>query len=163
MQVGQIAITERTYSAEDVDQFSTCVQDHNPLHTAMDWEQTVKKDPFWEIHEQNDLIRLDEEDLGGSGGTCTNPIVHGMFVSSIFSSIFATLSPGCIYMNQTLSFENPVYVNDTVRGSIEIEKIRKWRKGGVVVQCKTQVVVLPNEKLAVKGTANVWLPSGYSS
>jgi acyl dehydratase len=178
VQIGQVATTTRIYSVLDVESFASCVQDHNPIHSAMDWETAVNSDAFWKIYQQNKMIEFNDS----SQGKITKPIVHGMLVSSIFSSIFASLSPGCIYMNQTLSFENPVYVNDKVVGKIEIEKIRKWRKGGVVVQCKTEAFVLQDEKvqdgtmaamsqdelhlvnrIAVKGTANVWLPSGYKS
>ena len=66
-------------------------------------------------------------------------------------------------MNQTLTFVSPVHADEVVRGRIEIEKIRKWRKGGVVVQCKTTVGLPSTEQVAVKGTANVWLPGGHKT
>lgn len=153
VQVGQYATTRRTYTANDVERFASCVQDFNPLHTAMDWETMVDENPFWKIHHENDLIRFDETEDSDTTTTTTTtlPIVHGMLVSSIFSSMFATLGPGCIYMNQTLNFEKPVYINATVVGTIEIEKIRKWRKGGVVVQCRTEVTVLDKDWLSLRG------------
>jgi acyl dehydratase len=173
IQVGQYASKERTYTSQDVEQFATVVQDWNPLHTALHRDLLIQF--------QEDSCKHRE----GTHPTMTKPIVHGMLVSSIFSSIFATLSPGCIYMNQSLDFVRPVYVGDTVIGRIEIDKIRKWRKGGVVIQCTTNVTTptsweeeeeedntedsknlssssshVSKNNVVVKGVANVWLPSG---
>ena len=69
--------------------------------------------------------------------------------------------------NQTLHFANPVFAEELILARIEIEKIRKWRRGGVVVQCQTKALLVYDEnnctctKDAVTGVANVWLPSGY--
>jgi acyl dehydratase len=122
----------------------------------MNWIDALKEMPHLQSHQDSGLVRLEED------GTTTKILVHGILVSSIFSSIFATLVPGCVYMNQTLNFAGPVYADEMVLGRVEIEKVRKWRKGGVVVQCDTQVVVSSSQTPVVKGTANVWLPSGYS-
>ncbi|KAG7356243.1 MaoC domain containing protein dehydratase [Nitzschia inconspicua] len=174
IQVGQYAFLERTYSNEDVEQFSTLALDFNPLHSSLDWEQIMvaQDDSSWDIHQENGLIQFQE-----SNPRVTKPVVHGMLVSSIFSSMFATLSPGCIYISQSLDFLRPVFVGDTVAGRITVDRIRKWRKGGVLVQCTTKVTTQPlgettdfglqpeemhsSEHVFVKGVANVWLPSGF--
>lgn len=122
----------------------------------MKWNDALENMPHLKSHQDSGLIQLKED------GEMTKILVHGMLVSSIFSSIFASLVPGCVYMNQTLNFSSPVYVDDIVLGRVEIEKVRKWRKGGVVVQCHTQVIVSPSEAIAIKGIANVLLPSGYA-
>jgi acyl dehydratase len=198
IQVGQYASKERTYTSQDVEQFATVVQDWNPLHTALHRDLLILQDEdgegkssllsWWDIHHKNGILQFQEDSCKhreGTHPTMTKPIVHGMLVSSIFSSIFATLSPGCIYMNQSLDFVRPVYVGDTVIGRIEIDKIRKWRKGGVVIQCTTNVTTptsweeeeeedntedsknlssssshVSKNNVVVKGVANVWLPSG---
>jgi acyl dehydratase len=187
VKVGQYATLERTYSHKEVEEFAALVHDYNPLHTALDWEQVMQDDDgddeSWKVHFDNGLIQFQEEEEGTDHRRTTKPIVHGMLVSSIFSSIFATLSPGCIYVNQSLNFCRPVFVGDTVMGSITIDRIRKWRKGGVVVECTTKVTKeqmsaassfsssVPLETFApnsdevgvfVKGVANVWLPGGYA-
>jgi acyl dehydratase len=174
IQVDQYATLERSYSHQDVERFASLVQDFNPIHTVLDWDKVSGRNDesslsYWSIHQKNGLLQYDAQ------RKATKPIVHGMLVSSIFSSIFATLSPGCIYLNQSLDFVRPVYVDEVVRGRIDIERIRKWRKGGVVVQCSTRVISADDRKqqneeqedaledVMVKGIANVWLPGGYAA
>jgi acyl dehydratase len=187
--IGQIATMKRTYAIEDVQQFATIVQDMNQLHTSLDWNQALEDNPSLNVNRKAGLIRFfdnDDDDGGGDGNSkSTIPLVHGMLVGSIFSSMFSIIAPGCIYMNQSLDFVGPVFINEIVVGKIEIERMRKWRKGGVVVQCITQVskqyyVDEKDEKerqeeeavddssssspssssAVIKGTANVWLPDG---
>ena len=73
--------------------------------------------------------------------------------------------------------ENRIFISK--EAEIQIQKIRRWRKGGIVVQCHTRVYKLHNNndannsdhgvcyqqpvqaQLSVKGRANVWLPIGY--
>jgi 3-hydroxybutyryl-CoA dehydratase len=104
------------------------------------------------------LIQFDYDPLGRK----VKPLVHGIFVSSLFSSIFSTLSPGCVYLNQSLQFSKPVYADDRVVARITIEKIRRWKKEGLVLQCETTVTVDNDgdSRTAISGVANVWLPSG---
>jgi acyl dehydratase len=155
----------RIFTAENVANFGELVQDKNILHSPMNWEEALTKMPEMRAQDDSGLIQLQQD------GVTTKPLVHGMLVSSIFSSIFAALVPGCVYMNQTLNFVAPLHVDDVVLGRIEIEKVRKWRRGGVVVQCDTQVLSKQNrdkdddclfDSPVIKGTANVWLPSGYA-
>ena len=154
-------------------------------------QDLLQEHPYLQTNFDAGLIKLDDDDERSGdncgdnvGGTTldtktTKPLVHGMMVSSIFSSIFATLSPGCVYMNQTLNFVSPLFANELVKGRITIEKVRKWRRNaGVVVQCDTQVLRLScspsnddnnnnendddhNYAIVIKGNAKVWLPSGY--
>ena len=106
------------------------------------------------------LIRPKPNNNNNKSGTI--PLVHGMLVSSIFSSIFSSLVPGCVYVNQNLNFVAPVFCGQNVIGRLEIEKIRKWRKGGVIVQCDTQVLSVKEQQFQlITGVANVWLPEGY--
>lgn len=139
----------------------TWVGDKNILHSSVPWnDETLLQMPHLKEVEQSGIVRVQ--------GNMTTPLVHGMLVSSLFSSIFGTISPGCVYMNQTLNFGAPVHAEELVVARLEIEKIRKWRKGGIVVQCETQVMLPPTwqgqpSKAAITGTANVWLPSGYTS
>eukprot|EP00539_Tryblionella_compressa_P014746 CAMPEP_0178831222 /NCGR_PEP_ID=MMETSP0746-20121128/9338_1 /TAXON_ID=913974 /ORGANISM="Nitzschia punctata, Strain CCMP561" /LENGTH=230 /DNA_ID=CAMNT_0020493435 /DNA_START=937 /DNA_END=1629 /DNA_ORIENTATION=+ len=188
VQIGQYATMERMYNTQDVEQFGKLIQDSNPLHSSMDWNKArgnanVVDDLNFEVHQRSGLIQFLQDDDSHQNGnsnktviTCkTKPLVHGMLVASIFSSIFSILAPGCIYMNQSLDFAAPVFVNETVIGKVEIEKIRKWRKGGIVVQCATTVskessrdiganskhTITDDVVVVVKGVANVWLPNGY--
>jgi acyl dehydratase len=183
--IGQIATMKRTYTIEDVQQFATIVQDMNQLHTSLDWNRALEDNPSLNVNRKAGLIRFFDNDDDGGGGhgdsKSTIPLVHGMLVGSIFSSMFSIIAPGCVYMNQSLDFVGPVFINEIVVGKIEIERMRRWRKGGVVVQCITQVskhyVDKKDEQerqeeeavddsssssssAVIKGTANVWLPDG---
>ena len=139
-----------------------------------------------------DTTTIPSEVNGGSSVVATTKIrgiVHGMLVSSLFSTIFAALAPGCVYINQSLDFVSPVFVDDVVVGRLKITRVRQWprrRRSGVVVTCDTQilrrVVARAGEcyqnnnsssnddsgttndttVLAVRGMANVWLPIGSS-
>ena len=142
------------------------------MHSSgLQWNNDLlTKLPHLEALQASKLIQFDQSQGYSNNVRIMKPIVHGIFVSSLFSSIFGTLSPGCIYVNQTLNFSNPVHADDRVLARIEIEKIRKWRRGGVVVQCSTTVIDAPEKSdsnkddsktVLVTGTANVWLPSGY--
>lgn len=171
---------ERRFNAQQIEQFGDLVQDQNILHRPpKTWHDAMTEMPHLQALQNSGLIQffhedeqppalLDRDDNDDSDHTMRlKPLVHGIFVSSLFSSIFGSLSPGCVYMNQTLQFTNPVFAEDLILGRIEIQKIRKWRRGGVVLQCKTIASIGYDEstdtftKDAVTGIANVWLPSGY--
>ena len=151
------------FTPQEVAEFVALIHDNNAIHRPLNWSETIKKMPYLQAHQDLGLIKLEEEEEeeDDDNGTTTKVLLPGMLVSSIFSSIFGTLVPGSVYMNQTLNFASPVHASETVLGRVEIEKVRKWRKGGVVVQCDTQVIIPSTQLQAVKGTANVWLPSGY--
>ena len=158
----------RRFSVEEVVEFGDLVHDKNLLHIppVSSWDEAREEHSQLDALLDSGLIQfIDEENQESL--SAFKPLVHGIFVSSLFSSIFGTLSPGCVYMNQTLQFAAPVYVEDRVVAKVDIEKIRKWRKGGVVVQCRTVASVANDDndrfdaKTAVTGTANVWLPTGY--
>ena len=90
--------------------------------------------------------------------------MHGIFVSSLFSTLFGRSFSGSIYVGQTLSFKKPVYVGSEVTARMEIAKIEEKRKGRLLT-CKTTVVNLhdknnPNHKQgsAIEGEAQVLVP-----
>lgn len=190
-----------------MESFGTLIGDKNPLHdTTLEWDAALELMPFLEEHVQagiletihkedgQDATRIPSKVNGDSAVVAAAPatttkiraVVHGMLVSSLFSSIFATVAPGCVYINQSLDFVSPVFVDDVVVGRLEITRVRQWprrRRSGVVVTCDTQILrrVVPTDGsisennnsrsdgsgttnetvvLAVRGVANVWLPIG---
>lgn len=152
----------RVFTVADVDQFGGLIGDKNVLHTAADWNTILEEMPHLQAVKDVSLVQLDPD------GTSIRPLVHGMLVASLFSSIFASLSPGCVYMNQSLHFSAPVFVNDMVKARLDIEKIKKWRRGGVLLECGTTTHRSSQDdenqsfnEVVIKGTAKVWLPSGY--
>ena len=53
------------------------------------------------------------------------PIVHGMLVSSLLSSLLGTRVPGqgSVYVSQTLKFTAPVFVGEEVTATATVTKI----------------------------------------
>lgn len=141
-------------------QFGDLVRDHNFLHEPISWsddlEEMQASFPVTEAHINEGLILPEQP-----GMTRTRPLVHGILLSSMFSSIFASIAPGCVYINQKLQFVSPVFAGETIKGRVTIEKLRRWPKGGIVVQCDTQIQKVEDDTVAIKGTANVWLPKGH--
>ena len=53
------------------------------------------------------------------------PVVHGMLGASILSKVFGTLFPGngTIYLNQTLNFLRPMYVEEVYEAIFEVKEL----------------------------------------
>ena len=130
------------------------------MHRSLDWDDANNQLLF--INELVDASIVsaveeeeDDDDDDGSNNRqprqhhhrrqATRPLVHGMLVSSLFSTIFANISPGCVYMNQSLDFIQPIFVNQSIIAKLTITKIRTWpkrfNKGGVIVTCDTQILI----------------------
>lgn len=88
VQVGQEAWLVRQFTMADVLAFAKLSGDHNPVHVDA---AAAARSQF---------------------GRC---VVHGMLYSSLFSTIFATQVPGCIYLEQSVHFKSPVFVGDAVK------------------------------------------------
>ena len=78
-------------------------------------------------------------------------IAHGMLSAGLISAGIGTQlpGPGSIYMQQTLSFQAPVYMGDTVTARVEVmEKVDK-KKVRLKTTCLNQdaVIVLEGEAL----------------
>ena len=172
--VNQYAEVRRTFTANDVIQFSHLVGDFNPLHSS-----TVPSDsphiPL-QMFVNSGFIQRDATAVGDSDtSTATmKPLVHGMLSSSLFSCIFGTLIPGSIYRSQVLHFRHPIFAQDSVIGRVQVTNVRPISgrsRGGLLVICDTTVVVVdaadvghdnPQKrgKLCIEGHAHVWLPAG---
>ena len=143
----QTAQTERCFTRKQVQAFGCLVGDKNPLHV-----HTIDRNEVWK---KNHPLLRNNTDL-------TVVVVHGMLVASLFSSIFGTLIPGAVYLEQSLQFVRPVYVEELVVGKVTIIDIDKNPKRpiakGIVLTCDT--TVLRQNKVCIKGTAKVWLVNG---
>jgi 3-hydroxybutyryl-CoA dehydratase len=87
------------FTAEAVAQFAALVGDRNTVHLDI---QFAARTPF------------------GS------PTVHGAFVASLLSAVLGEQlpGPGSIYLGQSLRFETPVFVGDSVIASVEVVTVR---------------------------------------
>ena len=145
-----------------MEEFASLIQDYNPIH-------------------HRNITRSDHPTTDGNS---TGTIVPGIMVASMFSSVFATLVPGCIYKKQSLQFFNPVFADsDTVVARIEVKRTRNTftkggnrsdGRGGVLVECDTSVSKVSSPSLStsssvevsrqkvIQGSALVWLPQSGS-
>ena len=119
---------------------------------------------------------FDQDDVCSFGGLCgdNNPIhidpnfaantifegtiVHGIFVSSLFSTLFGRTIAGSIYVSQDLNFRRPVHVGKSVTARVEIVEVQK-RPKGLLITCSTECKLDEQEgKVAIDGTARVLVP-----
>ena len=100
--VGSFAVCHHVFTQEATNDFALLCGDNNPLHIDPEFANTTM-----------------------FGGT----IVHGIFVSSLFSTLFGRSLHGAIYVSQTLNFKQPVYVGAHVRAQIEVLTIERKREG----------------------------------
>jgi len=123
IKIGESASLTKTFTDEDVRQFAAISGDANPVH-------------------------LDEAYAAQT--SFKKRIAHGMLTAGLISAVLGTKLPGegSIYMNQTLSFRAPVYLDDTITVTVEVVKIHE-RKPVVTLKtvCTNQddVVVLEGE------------------
>lgn len=129
IQVGQFAEVRHVFEQADVNTFASLCGDNNPIHIN---PEQAKHSMF--------------------GGT----IVHGIFTSSLFSTIFGRALPGAIYVDQNLAFKRPVHVGKEVIARIEVLEVKQRKKGDVLV-CST-VCKLADGNLVVDGKASVMIP-----
>lgn len=128
LEVGQTASYEKSVEERDIQLFATLSGDRNPVH-------------------------LDAEYAAGT--LFKERIAHGMFSGALISAAVAcTLpGPGTIYLGQTMSFNRPVKIGDTLTVRLEIlEKLPKNR-----VRIATRVFN-QNEEQVVDGVAEVLAP-----
>ena len=98
--LGQKASIKRSFSEQDVNDFARISGDFNPIHVDPEFAKTT-------IFGQR--------------------IVHGVLVSSLFSSLLAEEVPGkgSIYLGQTYKFQKPVFLDQTVTATVEVINIRE--------------------------------------
>ena len=98
LELGQKYTHSFSYTQEQVNEFAKVTGDNNPVH-------------------------LDEE--FASKTIFKRRIAHGMLGASILSKVFGTLFPGngTIYLNQTLNFLRPMYVEETYEAIFEVKEL----------------------------------------
>lgn len=134
--IGESAILKRTLTQKDIELFAVMSGDVNPAHVDAEY---AKNSMFHKI------------------------IAHGMWGASLLSTVLGTElpGPGTIYLEQTLKFEHPVAIGDTIIVTVTvIEKIPE--KNIIILNCigtnqlgKTVIsghahVIAPTEKIKRK-------------
>lgn len=128
LEVGQKASVSRTIEERDLLLFAEVSGDRNPVH--LDAKYAAKS----VFREQ---------------------IAHGMLSGALISAAIACElpGPGSIYLGQTLSFNKPVKLGDTLK--VEIEVLEKLPKNRVRLATR---VFNQNDEQVVDGEAEVLAP-----
>lgn len=124
--VGQKAGLSKRFGPAEVGAFAGLSEDFNPLHLDPAFAAST---PF------------------------ERPIVHGMLLASLFSGLLGQKLPGegSVYLGQSLSFKQPVFVGDEVRAEVEVIAIRDDKP---IVTLATRIFT-QDGALAVTGEAVV--------
>lgn len=127
LSIGSRFTIEKTFTHNDVQTFADILGDHNLLH--LDEAYARNHSPF------------------------QKPIIHGMLVSSCFSTLVGMQCPGKdgIYISQTLAFKLPVYVGETI---LAIATVIQKNESIRIAVLKTEI--LKNKiEVAIIGEAKV--------
>ncbi len=86
-------------------------------------------------------------------------IAHGMIIASFFSALFGTRLPGkgCVYVNQSLNFKRPVYIDDTVTVIIIVTAIDEIKN-----RVFFDTICKVKNKTVIDGTAELYIPKEKS-
>jgi 3-hydroxybutyryl-CoA dehydratase len=100
MNIGDAAELTRSFTGADVEAFAALTGDINPIHLDDAYAATTR---------------------------FQRRIVHGMLVSGLVSAVLGTRlpGPGAIYMNQSLKFTAPVYLDDAITARVELTSLRQ--------------------------------------
>ena len=127
--VGDSAEISKTINDEDVRAFAELTGDRNPVHLDEEFAATTR--------------------FG-------RRIAHGMLGASLISTVLACElpGPGSVYLSQTLRFNAPVFLGDTVTARVNVKHVREDKP---VVTLET---VCTNQRgdVVVEGEAVVLVP-----
>lgn len=129
LKVGDSASLTKKMTEAEVKLYATLSGDTNPVHLDEAYAQTT---------------------------IFKTRVVHGMFVSSLFSALLGNHLPGngTIYLGQELRFTKPVFLNDTVTATVTISELVAEKNRAVL----ETVAVNQHGDVVVKGSATVLLP-----
>ena len=124
--IGDKAKLSKAFTEKEVELFAKISTDDNPIHL----DQKYAEDTVF-----------------------GQRIVHGILVSSLFSGLIGGRLPGhgAVYLGQSLSFKAPVYINEKVKVSVEVIKIREDKP---IITLRT-LCVKSDWTIAIEGEAIV--------
>ena len=128
IKVGDSASITKSFSDEDVRKFAEISGDKNPVH-------------------------LDDEYAAQT--QFKKRLVHGMLTAGLISAVLGTDLPGegSIYLSQSINFQAPVFIGDTITATVTVIKIREG-KPIITLEtiCKNQddLVVIKGEAVLLK-------------
>ena len=125
IKVGDNFSFNRTWEDKDIVDFSILSGDKNPLHLDEKYAETT---------------------------SFKRRIVHGMLVSSLFSTFVGMYLPGkrCLYLKQSISFKKPVFIGDTVTAyGVVLSKSESTK----ILTLST--IIKKEEEIVIEGEAQV--------
>ena len=98
LRIGDTAELKKTFTSEDIERFAVLTMDDNGIHTS--------------------------EELSAKG-IFRRPVIHGVFVGSLISSVMGTQLPGhgTILQEMDCKYTNPVYPGDEVTAKVVLTDI----------------------------------------
>jgi len=120
---------------------------------------------YWKIISDKDVIEFSEltgdrnpvhlDDSYAEATIFKKRVAHGMLAGSLFSTIFGSQFPGagCIYLEQSLSFRKPVFLNDKVIATVTVTEIDGDRRR-VTFETKCEV----SGQVVITGIAKILVP-----
>ena len=93
------------------------------IHDTASLSKLITKDDietFARITGDNNRLHFDPDTADAAG--FDKPIVHGMFLVSLVSTVMGTMLPGAgtVFMSQDMRFMRPAYIGDTVEVTVEL-------------------------------------------
>jgi len=128
--VGDRAAFTKTVTEADIILFAGVTGDMNPVHI---------------------------DDTFAAGSIFKKRIAHGMISAGLISTVLGTRlpGPGAIYLKQSLEFQKPVFIGDTITATVEVTAVdaetEKRRKVTLTTTCTNQdgATVLTGEAVLI--------------
>ncbi len=123
--IGKTAESKRKFSEADIRHFAEVTGDRNPIHLDAEYAKTT---------------------LFGQR------IAHGFLIGATISELIASKlpGPGSIYLQQTMEFLKPVFINDEITTRVEVIEILKPGLYVLRTQCINQ-----NSDVVIEGRAKI--------
>jgi len=131
--IGDIIEFSKTFSLDNVLDFSQISEDNNPIH-------------------------IDEK--YASESIFGKRVVHGVLLVSMLSKIFGTIYPGngAIYLSQTSKFLKPAFIGDTIVAKAKLISFDNDKFQGVfLTECYKE-----SETLIFTGEAKILFPKTFT-
>lgn len=129
LRIGDAAFFQKTITDADVVLFAGVTGDMNPVHIN-------------EVYAKESMFK--------------KRICHGGLVAALFSTVLGTTLPGygTIYLGQNSRFVKPVYLNDTIKATVEVVEIIESKNRVILKTTATN----QNDEVVVTGEATVMPP-----
>lgn len=126
LHAGNVFSLTRTFSEQDLVQFSALTGDSNPLHLDPDFTRTT---------------------------IFSRPLVHGVLVNGLVSALLGVNSPGCVLLKQEIRFPAPLFVDEPVLAQAEVQRVRL---STAVLSVRVQTIDQTKEmKVVLEGTITI--------